>query len=188
MHVAPTLVVAFEACEAVGWAVVTGAVTDTGALWAEAADIPLTPLVPAVGPVRQTGETGVGVVAGRPALMDLAEALSVASGGWRPDEVAVGRYGPDGGISAHRDNSHYTGFVAVLTITGQARFRVVGDREGSAVLADVVVGPGDLALLRGPRPGAEARPLHDVGPPLGEPTRTSLVLRRNDRGAGTGWE
>jgi hypothetical protein len=102
--------------------------------------------------------------------------------------VAIGRYGPGGGITAHRDNSFYTDFVVVLTVSGRARFRVLADRAASDVLLNVVAGPGDLALLRGPRGQVEdARPFHDVGPPEGTGERMVLVLRRNARGAGLGW-
>jgi hypothetical protein len=54
------------------------------------------------------------------------------------------------------------------------------------VLGAWTSGPGDLTLLRGPREGGEARPLHAVGDP-GADGRVVLVLRRNDRGPGRGW-
>jgi hypothetical protein len=182
---------AFTVCERYGWAWCPGAVERPGRLLDDVADIELVPLEPQVGAVRQAGATGVGAIEGRPHLAELADSLERSSRGWRPDEVAVGRYGPGGGISAHRDNSFYTGFVVVLTIVGEARFEVSVDRGGVTPLGACTAGPGDLVLLRGPRDGppgaADARPFHAVGPPLAASGRTVLVLRRNSRGAGRGW-
>jgi len=182
---------AFEKCEQDGWAVCPSVIEDPGALVAELADVTLVPLDEKVGRVRQAGATGVAAIEGRPQLEALAEELAGASGGWLADEVALGRYGPDGGITSHRDNTFYTGFVAVLTVSGRARFRVSADRAGQRVLGELVAGPGDLVLLRGPRPGqdgdADVRPFHSVGPPEGGGERVVIVLRRNSRGAGRGW-
>ncbi|MEJ7766087.1 MAG: hypothetical protein WKF86_11375, partial [Acidimicrobiales bacterium] len=106
---------------------------------------------------------------------------------WQPDEAATTSYGPGEGISPHRDNTFYEGFVAVVTLAGSAELRVVADREGREELASWDASPGHLALFRGPRPGSEARPLHAVGP-AGPAGRQVLVLRRNTRGAGRGWK
>jgi hypothetical protein len=153
-------------------------------------DLVLEPLEGEVGPVRQAGAAGVCTVAGRPALEALAGRLAGAAAAagaeWRPDEAATTAYGPGEGISPHRDNTFYEGFVAVVTLAGTAELRVVADREGRQEVARWEAGPGHLALLRGPRPGGEARPLHAVGP-AGPGGRRVLVLRRNARGAGRGW-
>jgi hypothetical protein len=186
----PGLAEAFARCAEVGWAWCPAAVArdQADALAGEVADVALIPLEHAVGQVRQRGATGVAAIHGRPRLTAFAAELAQASGGWSPDEVAIGRYGPGGGISAHRDNTFYTDFVVVLTVSGRARFRVLGDRAATVVHLDVVAGPGDVALLRGPRSDVDdARPFHDVGPPEGDEERTVLVLRRNARGAGRGW-
>ncbi|MEO5680196.1 MAG: hypothetical protein ABIS47_11065 [Acidimicrobiales bacterium] len=183
---------AFAECERVGWAAVPGAVAaaELIALAAALADLVLEPLVPEAGPVRQAGAAAVCPVAGRPAIEALAGRLAAAAAAagspWAPDEAATTRYGPGEGISPHRDNSFYEGFVAVVTLAGRARLRVVADRAGEVELAGWAAGPGHLALVRGPRPGTEARPLHEVGP-AGPAGRQVLVLRANRRGAGRGW-
>ncbi len=181
------------ACEREGWAEVAGAVdpAEVVALAAAVADLALEPLEPAVGPVRQAGAAGVCAVAGRPALEGLASRLALAATAagtpWRPDEAATTAYGAGEGISPHRDNTFYQGFVAVVTLAGSAELRVVADRSGQQELARWTAGPGHLALFRGPRAGGEARPLHSVGP-AGSGGRRVLVLRRNARGAGRGWK
>ena len=186
------LAAAVASCERVGWASLPGAFdgAELDALAASVADLVLDPLEPVAGPVRQGGAAAVCAVAGRPALEALADRLGRAAADtgtpWVPDEAATTAYGPGDGISPHRDNSFYEGFVAVVTLTGSAWLRVVGDRAGTSELARWQAGPGHLTLLRGPRPGGEARPLHEVGPP-GPEGRRVLVLRRNRRGAGRGW-
>ena len=189
---ADDLAAAVASCERVGWASVPEAVdaAELAALAAAVADLALEPLDPAPGPVRQGGAAAVCAVAGRPALEALAarlgQAAAEAGAPWVPDEAATTLYGPGDGISPHRDNSFYEGFVAVVTLAGSAQLRVVADRAGEVELARWEAGPGHLALLRGSRPGGEARPLHEVGPP-GPEGRRVLVLRRNRRGAGRGW-
>jgi hypothetical protein len=186
----PEAAAAFVRAESDGWAWCPRAVEPSvgEALAAELADVTLVPLTPTVGQVVQAGATGVAAIGERPHLRAFAAAIAAVADGWTPDEVAIGRYGAGGGISPHRDNAFYTDWVLVLTVSGRARFRVLGDREATKVLCDVVAGPGDLAILRGPRPGGtEARPFHDVGPPEDGGERTVLVLRRNARGAGRGW-
>ena len=186
------LAAAVTSCERLGWASIPAAVSgaELDALAASVADLVLEPLEPAPGPVRQGGAAAVCAVAGRPALEALAERLGRAAAGagavWMPDEAATTVYGPGEGISPHRDNSFYEGFVAVVTLAGSAPLRVVADRAGAQELARWQAEPGHLALLRGPRPGGEARPLHEVGP-AGPGGRRVLVLRRNRRGAGRGW-
>ena len=186
------LAVAFAECGRAGWACVDAFVipAELELIAADLADLDLEPLEPESGPVRQGGAAAVSAVVGRPALLALAERLGRAAAqagvDWVPDEAATTLYGPGEGISPHRDNSFYEGFVAVVTLAGSARLRVVADREGSIELARWHAGPGHLALLRGPRSGREARPLHEVGP-AGAEGRRVVVLRRNRRGAGSGW-
>ena len=186
------LVGAFVRCEGAGWACIDAflGAAEREVIGAELADLDLKPLEPVAGPVRQAGAAGLTPVLGRPALLTLAgrleRAAARAGADWVPDEAATTLYGPGQGISPHRDNSFYEGFVAVVTLAGSARLRVVADREGATELARWHAGPGHLALLRGPRPGGEARPLHEVGP-AGPEGRRIVVLRRNRRGAGSGW-
>jgi len=186
------LVGALAECGRAGWACVDAFVTpaELELIAADLADLDLQPLEPEAGPVRQAGAVAVSAVVGRPALVALAERLGRAAAqagvDWVPDEAATTLYGPNEGISPHRDNSFYEGFVAVVTLAGTARLRVVADREGATELARWQAGPGHLALLRGPRSGVEGRPLHEVGP-AGPEGRRVVVLRRNRRGAGSGW-
>ena len=186
------LVGAFVECGRAGWACADALITpaELVLIVADLGDLELQPLKSEAGPVRQAGAAAVSAVAGRPALVALAERLGRAAAqvgtDWVPDEAATTVYGPGEGISPHRDNSFYEGFVAVVTLAGSARLRVVADREGGTELASWQAGPGHLALLRGPRSGVEARPLHEVGP-AGPDGRRVLVLRRNRRGAGKGW-
>lgn len=183
---------AFAQAEARGWASSPGALgPDEVAALAEAvADVGLAALEPEVGPVRQAGATGVAVVAGRPAVEVLARRLAGAAAAagvdWQPDELAVTAYAEGEGISAHRDNSFYEGFVAVITLAGEAELRAVADRAGHEELGRWPTEPGHLTVLRGPRAGGEARVLHEVGP-AGAGGRRVLTLRRNARGAGAGW-
>jgi hypothetical protein len=186
------LAAAVATCERLGWATLDQAVAplDLGGLGAAVAGLALEPLEVQVGPVRQAGAAAVCAVAGRPALAALADRLGRAAAAagvsWLPDEAAITAYGPGEGISPHRDNSFYEGFVAVVTLAGVAELRVVADRAGTVELGRWLAGPGHLALFRGPRPDREARPLHAVGP-AGAGGRRVLVLRRNRRGAGQGW-
>lgn len=204
------LAAAFRTCEAQGWASVPAAVSadEVASLAAAVADVAVVPMDPVVGPVRQRGATGIAVVAGRPAVAAFADRLAAAAdvardgsvdgsvdgaldgGGagdrWRPDELAITTYRPGDGISPHRDNAFFEGYVAVLTLSGEADLRAVADREGHEEVGRWSTGPGHLTLLRGPRPDGEARVLHEVGP-AGPGGRRVLTLRRNARGAGAGW-
>jgi len=188
----PDLVDAVATCERHGWASVTGAFApaELDPLDAAVADLVLESLEPAVGAVRQAGAAAVCAVAGRPALealaARLAQAAEAAGVPWHPDEAATTAYAAGEGISPHRDNTFYEGFVAVVTLAGSAELRVVADRAGQDELGRWEAGPGHLALFRGPRPDGEARPLHTVGP-AGPGGRRVLVLRHNARGAGRGW-
>ncbi len=175
-----------------GWASVPAAIdaAELDALVAAVSDLVLEPLEPSAGPVRQAGAAAVCAVARRPALELLADRLgraaAEAGAAWAPDEAATTLYHAGDGISPHRDNSFYEGFVAVVTLTGSAELRVVADRAGDVELARWRATPGHLALLRGPRAEGEGRPLHEVGP-AGAGGRRVMVLRRNQRGAGRGW-
>ena len=151
--------------------------------------------VPAhVGTVRQQAEEFTAPVgdARLPAMATLAAALvreitcskAIAEvAGWCPDEATYHRYrGSAAGITPHRDFKRHLILIAVFTLTGRARFRIVADRAGTDELASWVVATGGLCLLRGPGCAGQpdGRPLHSVGPPLGA-ERLSLALRMSER-------
>ena len=174
-----------------GW--VPGALSPAwcAALIAEVRTLPFVSVPCQVGGVRQEAEdlaVRVGDVR-LPAMAVLADALvrevvSAGTGvgslaGYRPDEATYQRYrGPAAGISPHRDFKHHRLLVAIFTLVGRARFRIVADRAGAEVLASWEAQAGDLCLLRGPGFGGnlDGRPLHSVGPPL-ETERVSLAFR-----------
>jgi hypothetical protein len=126
--------------------------------------------------VRELGvEIHTRVNAARPA--ELPEVPPFTDASWSKSDRAAGHHF----ISAHRDPQPVGGVIAIVTLTGQARFRVWDD-DG---VTEWLTGEGDLVLLRGNGwPTAEARcPLHEVDPPdYGE--RAILTLRHNVRGAG----
>jgi len=102
--------------------------------------------------------------------------------GWIPNEATLMSYaGPEAGISPHRDHRRFGLFIAVMSLAGQGRLTILGDRAGERVLADFSCCPGDLVLLRGvglaePADGSDPRPLHAVsGPSRG--SRISLTFR-----------
>lgn len=104
----------------------------------------------------------------------------LAGAEWLPNEATVMRYrGTSLGISGHRDARRFVKVVAVLAVTGAARFEVLADRDGDSVLDSWEVRPGDLVLLRGPGlagcPDREPRPFHRVSFP--EVGRISLTFR-----------
>ena len=98
------------------------------------------------------------------------------------NEVTWTRYPQGKGhITAHRDPPGAGGVIAVFTLEGGARFRVV---EGSH-RAEWPVVSGDLVILRGrgwPTPEALC-PVHAVDPPVGG-KRMIMTMRFNVGGAG----
>lgn len=120
--------------------------------------------------VNRLAATVVGAVAGWPAQAGLAD--------YRPTEARFMRYrGDDAGLGAHVDGKFYRLLVFVFSLAGSARFLVAADSSGPA--ADVLVGPGDLLMLRAPGLGGDpdGRRRHSVGPPLDGDERISLTLR-----------
>jgi len=66
------------------------------------------------------------------------------------------------GITAHRDHLRYKGLIAVIPLSGGARFFVCADRTGNAA-REVPAPPGSLVLMRGPEYAARHdRPFHFV--------------------------
>jgi hypothetical protein len=176
-----------------GYARVPGALSGAWrtALVAEVVTWDFAPVPEQVGEVRQRAEELAVRLedATLPVTASLAAALARAVVSartgieglacYRPNEATYQRYrGPDAGISPHRDFTNHRLLVAVFTLAGRARFRVVADRTGNEELAAWQTQPGDLCLLRGPGFGGEpdGRPLHAIGPPL-EGERLSLAFR-----------
>lgn len=82
---------------------------------------------------------------------------------FRFNDLIVQRYAPGGlGITAHRDHLRYEGLIAVIPLSGAARFFVCADRGGHAA-REVPAPPGSLVLMRGPGyAGRRDRPFHFV--------------------------
>jgi alkylated DNA repair dioxygenase AlkB len=159
---------------------------------------PWRPLAEQVGVVRQAGwycQPSLDELP--PVVQAFADALFTAL---RPsfdglafparfNEVTWQRHTPDAGfVGPHRDQSFYTGVIAVVTLLGAARFSILASREPRNETASWVTEPGDLVVLRGAGLGSpDARgPWHDVGPPS-EGERETLTLRHTIRTPG-GWE
>lgn len=104
----------------------------------------------------------------------------------RLNDLVVQRY-PAGsrGITAHRDHVRYRDLVAVVTLTGRARFLVSTTRSGEDA-REVPVPPGSLVLMRAPGfAGRDDRPFHLLTDVTED--RVCLGLRHDVRGeAGSG--
>jgi hypothetical protein len=158
-------------------------------LRAELAKCPLRSALERIGPVRQRAEVGTLPIIGQslPAVRGTAAWLSrrLPGSGWRPNEANIMVYsGPGAGITPHRDHRRYILLIAVLSISGIARFRIVANRAGCNVVHDWECKLGDLVLLRAPGladpvDGGDPRPLHTVyAPPNGR--RVSLTFRMDE--------
>ena len=82
------------------------------------------------------------------------------------NDLAVQHYLPGSkGIGIHRDGARYRNLVCIVTLAGQSRFLIAGDRQGThlSVLDD---SPGNLVLLAAPGfaglDDPKKRPLHAV--------------------------
>lgn len=98
------------------------------------------------------------------------------------NDVVVQRY-PAGsfGITAHRDHVKYVGLVALVPLSGAARFLLSADRAGHGA-REVPSPSGCLLLMRAPGfAGARERPFHLVREV--RETRLSLGLRHDARAA-----
>lgn len=104
----------------------------------------------------------------------------------RLNDLVVQRY-PAGsrGITAHRDHVRYRDLVAVVTLTGRARFFVSTTRSGEDA-REVPVPPGSVVLMRAPGfAGRDDRPFHFLTDVAEE--RVCLGLRHDVRAdAGSG--
>ncbi|MFQ5775593.1 MAG: hypothetical protein ACE5GS_13820 [Kiloniellaceae bacterium] len=98
----------------------------------------------------------------------------------RFNDLIVQRY-PRGsfGITPHRDHVRYEGLVAILPLSGAARFFVCADRAGREA-REVPAPPGSLLLLRAPGfAGRRDRPFHFLRDVTRR--RVSLGLRHDVR-------
>lgn len=98
----------------------------------------------------------------------------------RLNDVIVQRY-PKGsfGITAHRDHVRYQDLVALVTLSGAARFCLCDDRAGRGA-RELPCPPGHLLLLRAPGFGGRRdRPFHFLDR-IARP-RLSLGLRHDAR-------
>jgi hypothetical protein len=148
----------------------------------------LSPALEHIGEVHQRAEVGtLSIGQSLPAVHGTAAWLTkrLQGRGWRPNEANIMVYsGPGAGITPHRDHRRYILLIAILSISGIARFRIVADRAGCNVVHDWQCKPGDLVLLRAPSladpvDGSDPRPLHAVyGPLAGQ--RVSLTFRMDE--------
>lgn len=96
---------------------------------------------------------------------------------WFGREVAVNRYGRDGGLGAHRDLKRHPDVLAIWNVCGSCDFEMLSDREGH-VLKSFQPHPGDLVLLRG-MGSPDRRPFHRVSNVIGEGPRISVTVRHD---------
>lgn len=108
----------------------------------------------------------------------LTAAAKEAGFQWCPLDVDIQRY-PAGstGITGHRDSKQYTGFIAVITITGQAHFRYhyTGQRDTEHYM-QYHCQPGDLTLM-----SQNVPPMHSITGPLTDEPRTVLIFREDTK-------
>jgi hypothetical protein len=98
--------------------------------------------------------------------MDAALASLAAPPVARPfrfNDLIVQRYEPGAlGITPHRDHRRYDGLIAVIPLSGAARFLLCADRSGDSP-REVPAPPGSLVLMRGAGfAGRSDRPFHLV--------------------------
>lgn len=96
------------------------------------------------------------------------------------NDLIVQRYLPGVlGITPHRDHLRYVGLVALVTLSGGARFGLCDDRSGRGA-RPLTPPPGSLLLLRAPGfAGRRDRPFHYLSDVTEE--RVSLGLRQEAR-------
>ena len=100
----------------------------------------------------------------------------------RLNDFIIQRY-PVGsaGITPHRDHIRYRELVAIVTLSGRARFFTCADRSGRGA-REIPIPPGSLLLMRAPGfAGREDRPFHMLSDVTEE--RLSLGLRHDARAA-----
>lgn len=106
--------------------------------------------------------------------------LPLLSGGFHINDLAIQRYEPGSrGITPHRDHLRYDGLVAVIPLSGTARFCLCHDRSGVGA-REVPSPPGSLLLMRAPGFAARSdRPFHFVADVSRR--RLSLGLRHDNQ-------
>jgi hypothetical protein len=77
------------------------------------------------------------------------------------NDLILQRYAPGSrGITPHRDHLRYRGLVALVVVSGDGRFCLCADRNGTAA-REIAARPGDLLLMRAPGlAGSTERPFH----------------------------
>lgn len=98
---------------------------------------------------------------------------------WTADELTIHRYDAPTGISAHRDHSRFIGMIAIGVLEGDGKFAIYRD----TVTSMYPTNPGDLLLLRAPKPNEtdeRIRPVHALID-IKQFPRTSMVLRASSR-------
>jgi hypothetical protein len=74
------------------------------------------------------------------------------------NDLIVQRYDPGAlGITPHRDHVRYTGVVAIVVLSGRARFCVCRDRSGRGA-REIACPPGGMILMRAPGALSDRRP------------------------------
>jgi hypothetical protein len=98
------------------------------------------------------------------------------------NDLIVQRYEPGSrGITPHLDHIRYEGLVALLPLSGAARFFICDDRAGRGA-REIPAPSGNLMLLRAPGfGGTRQRPFHFLRDVTRR--RTSLGLRHDARAA-----
>lgn len=102
---------------------------------------------------------------------------------FRLNDLVSQRY-PAGsfGITAHRDHIRYVGLVALVPLSGAARFSLCRER-GGAGSREVPLSPGELLLMRAPGfDGSGERPFHLLSDVTAE--RYCIGLRHDSRAGG----
>lgn len=98
---------------------------------------------------------------------------------WEADELSLHRYDAKLGLSRHKDNARFIGVIAISALEGECDLEVSNDAGTTAYPTH----PGDLIMLRAPGlidSDEDLRPEHAVVN-VRTPTRTSLMLRANNR-------
>ncbi|HEY8544623.1 MAG TPA: hypothetical protein VIL36_06235 [Acidimicrobiales bacterium] len=104
--------------------------------------------------------------------------------GWSsfvPNEVSYQRYEAGGrGLPPHRDQRYYLHAIVIVTLTGEARFALLGSADPGDVVDGWTTRPGEVIALAGwsPHGDADPRPYHQVDAP-DHGHRLMLQLRQN---------
>ncbi|BDD83492.1 hypothetical protein TPB0596_32550 [Tsukamurella pulmonis] len=98
-----------------------------------------------------------------------------------PNEASYQRYEPNGnGLPPHRDQRYYATCIAIVTLTGSARFAIHAGPGSDDIIDQWTTSARDVILLRGwtPASNADPRPYHRIDPPGASP-RLMFQVRHN---------